>query len=89
MRRRKREEQGMKPMNLSYTEVIKRPALLQRLTGLNVKEFESLRDPFSTQYDQLVIQPRVSAPGRKRALGGGQKGALPDVADKLYGLLTS
>src|SRR5205085_2162824 len=29
-------------MNLKYTQVMKRPALLQRLTGLNVKEFESL-----------------------------------------------
>jgi hypothetical protein len=74
-------------MNLSYTEVVKRPALLQRLTGLNVKEFEKLLEPFEAQYAQLVIQPRVSAPSRQRALGGGQKGALPDVADKLLFIL--
>ena len=74
-------------MNLSYTEVVKRPALLQRLTGLNVKEFESLLESFSTQYDQQVIQPRVKAPGRKRAAGGGQKGAIPEVADKLLFIL--
>jgi DDE superfamily endonuclease/Helix-turn-helix of DDE superfamily endonuclease len=74
-------------MNLSYTEVVKRPALLQRLTGLNVKEFEKLLEPFSTQYDQLVIQPRVRAPSRQRALGGGQKGALPEEADKLLFIL--
>jgi len=34
-----------------------------------------------------VIQPRVKAPGRKRAAGGGQKGALPEVADKLLFIL--
>lgn len=43
-------------MNLSYTQVVKRPVLLQRLTGLNVKEFESLLESFSSQYDQQVIQ---------------------------------
>jgi hypothetical protein len=74
-------------MNLSYTEVVKRPALLQRLTGLNVKEFETLQGAFSTQYDQQVIRPRVNAPGRKRRAGGGQKGAIPEVADKLLFIL--
>jgi len=74
-------------MNLKYTEVVKRPALFQRLTGLNVKEFESLLDSFSTQYDQQVIQPRVKTPGRQRAAGGGQKGAIPEVGDKLLFIL--
>jgi len=74
-------------MNLRYREVVKRPALLQRLTGLNVKEFKSLRESFSTQYDQQVIQPRVKAPGRQRVAGGGQKGSLPEMADKLLFIL--
>ena len=74
-------------MHLSYTQVVKRPALLHRLTGLNVKEFEVLQESFSAQYDQQVIQPRVSAPSRKRAAGGGQKGALPEMADKLLFIL--
>jgi len=39
-------------MNLSYTQVVKRSALFERLTGLNMKEFESLLESFSTQYDQ-------------------------------------
>jgi hypothetical protein len=76
-------------MKLSYAQVVKRPALLERLTGLKVKEFEALRESFSSQYDQQVIQLRVKAPGRQRAAGGGQKGAIPEVADKLYGLRTS
>jgi DDE superfamily endonuclease len=74
-------------MHLSYTQVVKRPALLHRLTGLKVKEFEVLQESFSAQYDQQVIQPRVSAPSRKRAAGGGQKGALKDPADKLLFIL--
>jgi len=74
-------------MKLSYAQVVKRPALLERLTGLKVKEFEALRESFSSQYDQQVIQPRVKAPGRQRAAGGGQKGAIPEVADKLLFIL--
>ena len=62
-------------------------ALLQRLTGLNVKEFESLLEAFSTPYSQQVIQPRVNALGRQRAAGGGQKGALPEMVDKLLFIL--
>src|SRR6266436_192387 len=82
-RSKKQSKESDEPMKLSSTEMVKRPALLHRLTGLTVKEFETLLESFSTQYNQLVIQPRVSAPGRQRALGGGQKGALPEVADKL------
>ena len=52
-------------MKLSYAQVVKRPALLERLTGLKVKEFEALRESFSSQYDQQVIKPRVNAPGRQ------------------------
>src|SRR5260370_27774987 len=74
-------------MSVKYTEVVKRPALFQRLTGLNVKEFKSLGESFSSQYDHLVIQPRVKTPGRQRAAGGGQKGALPEMADKLLFIL--
>jgi len=74
-------------MNLKYSEVVKRPALFERLTGLNVKEFECLLASFGAQYDQQVIQPRVKAPSRKRAAGGGQKGALPEISDKLLFIL--
>jgi len=74
-------------MRLSYSLVAKRPALLHRLTGLSVAEFEGLCEQFATQYHQQVIQPRVTATHRVRALGGGQKGALPEVADKLFFIL--
>jgi hypothetical protein len=86
-RSKKQNKEGNEDMKLSYTKLVKRPALLHRLTGLTVKEFETLLESFSAQYEQLVIQPRVSAPGRQRAVGGGQKGALPDAADKLLFIL--
>src|SRR5436189_6459945 len=68
-------------MHLSYKQLIKRPAIFQRLTGLSVKEFEKLLAPFSAQYEQLVIGPRVKAAGRVRAVGGGQKGLIPAIED--------
>jgi len=74
-------------MHLSYAQLAKRPAILHRLVGLSVAEFEQLLEELAVQYHQQVIQPRVSAPDRRRALGGGQKGALPTVADKLLFIL--
>src|SRR5437868_4692662 len=76
-------------MHLRATEVVKRPALLERLSGLSVAEFERLLEPFSREYHQQVIEPRVTAPHRVRGLGGGQKGALPEVGDKLLFILMS
>jgi hypothetical protein len=74
-------------MHLRAAQMVKRPALLERLTGLSVAEFERLLEPFAKEYNQQVIQPRVSAPNRVRAAGGGQKGALPEMGDKLLFIL--
>jgi hypothetical protein len=74
-------------MHLRAREVLKRPTLFERLTGLSRAECERLLEPFSQEYDRQVIEPRVMAPGRVRKLGGGQKGALPEVADKLLFIL--
>jgi hypothetical protein len=74
-------------MHLRAAEVVKRPALFERLTGLSKAEFEPLLESFSREYHQQVIEPRVTAPGRVRGLGGGQKGALPEVGDKLLFIL--
>jgi hypothetical protein len=71
-------------MHLSYTQVVKRPALLHRLTGLTVKEFEVLLESFSAQYDQQVIQPRLRAPSRNtvnlRPKGGKKGQKVPSLA---------
>jgi hypothetical protein len=74
-------------MRLSYAQVAKRPALLNRLTGLTAKEFEALLIAFGEQYQQQVVQPRVKKAGRKRGEGGGQKGRLPEMGDKLLFIL--
>lgn len=74
-------------MHLSYSLVANRPALLHRLTGLTVTELEHLCEQFASQYQRLVIQPRVTAKHCVRAMGGGQKGALPEMGDKLFFIL--
>jgi hypothetical protein len=74
-------------MNITYSVVAKRPRLLLRLTGLTTTEFDRLLEPFAAQYDKLVLQPRLMAKNRKRAAGGGQKGALLSSADKLLFIL--
>src|SRR5947199_10843167 len=74
-------------MTMSYTPLIERPVIFHRLTGLSVKEFETLLAPFSAQYEQRVIGPRVNALGRVRAAGGGQKGLIPAIEDKLLFIL--
>src|SRR5712664_651790 len=74
-------------MHLRAAEVVKRSGLFQRLTGLSMAEFERLLPAFTQAYHQQVIQPRLTAPDRVRAAGGGQKGALKEVADKLLFIL--
>jgi hypothetical protein len=74
-------------MSLHYTILTKRPKLFHRITGLTIPEFDRLLDQFSSQYQLLVINPRLQAKGRIRIIGGGQKGALPDIADKLLFIL--
>ena len=74
-------------MHRTYSVVAKRPRLLLRLTGLTPVEFDRLLEPFAAQYAEMVVQPRLTATHRKRAAGGGQKGALPGITDKLLFVL--
>lgn len=74
-------------MHLRAAAVIKRPGFFHRLTGLSVAEFERLLPAFTQAYHHQVIQPRLLAPERVRGLGGGQKGALKEVGDKLLFIL--
>ena len=75
-------------MPMSYALVSKRPALLHRLTGLTNPEFERLLDKFSSHYSIMILRPRITASDRKRKPGAGQKGALPEIADKLLFILS-
>lgn len=74
-------------MALTYTWLSTRPKLFHRLTGLHLNEFDHLLDTFSSLYFIRVIQPRVTRQGRIRHMGGGRKGAIPDIADKLCFIL--
>ena len=74
-------------MRVNYALVSRRPSLLLRLTGLTILEFEALLDTFSSQYSLLVTHPRLIRAGRIRLPGGGQKGAIPDIAYKLLFIL--
>lgn len=74
-------------MPLRAEAMIKRAKLLHRLTGVSVAEFADMLPAFTHAYQQQVIQPRLTSPTRVRGLGGGQKGALPEVADKLLFIL--
>lgn len=73
--------------HVSYARLSKRPALFERLTGLTLAEFTVLLDTFTSQYGDLVVKPRLLAESRQRALGGGQKGSLPMIEDKLLFIL--
>ena len=74
-------------MHLRAAVLKKRPSIFQRLTGVNVSEFERVLPLFTQAYTQQVIQPRVTAPTRVRGLGGGQKGVLVEMEDKLLFIL--
>ena len=73
-------------MSLSYAVLSKRPALLHRLTGLTLPEFEQVLDKFSSQYNILVVQPQLKKK-RQRKVGAGHPSRLPDITDKLLFIL--
>lgn len=52
-------------MHLRAAEVLKRPALFERLSGLSVGEFERVLEAFSREYHQQVIEPRRPCSGSR------------------------
>lgn len=74
-------------MRINYVLLANRPSLLHRLTGLTITEFERLLDKFSSQYDMMVVQPRIQSKDRIRIAGGGRTGTIPTHADKLLFIL--
>lgn len=60
------------------------------LTGLSEEQFESLHQSFSEVYEekqQEAYEEAAALGDRKRKRGGGRKGNLPTIADKLFFLL--
>lgn len=63
---------------------------MRSLTGVSQTQFEILLDTFAMIYTELqwqAYQDGLAAGTRKRRPGGGRKGALPTIRDKLLFLL--
>lgn len=63
---------------------------MRALTGVTQEQFEILLEAFTTVYTEnqwQTYQEAVAAGTRQRGLGGGRKGALPTLQDKLLFLL--
>jgi hypothetical protein len=71
-----------------FDQLKNQPALLKCLTGLTVEGFMALWPAFEVAYAADVAErdAKRSAP-RQRERGAGQKGALPELADKLVFIL--
>ena len=63
---------------------------MRSLTGVSLTQFEILLDVFTMTYTELqwqAYQAGLAAGTRQRRPGGGKKGALPTMRDKLLFLL--
>jgi hypothetical protein len=74
--------------NIRYKQVKNKPDTFNSLTGLSVEGFETVLPAFAMAYE-ADLQQRDKQRGvvRQRERGAGQKGALPELADKLLFIL--
>jgi DDE superfamily endonuclease len=73
---------------LTYAELKRNPRKCVALTGLTPKEFEVLLPAFTRAYaEHYPIEKTVSGKPRKRQVGGGRKGGLPEMEQKLVFIL--
>lgn len=71
-----------------FEQLKKNPHLFKSFTGLNLKAFEQLRPAFRQAYEEaLERRDEQRKEPRQRKRGGGRKGALPEVEDKLVFIL--
>ena len=73
-------------MKMQYSELKDRNSLLQSLTGFNSTEFEALLPSFAAAWDRFVEETSAHKK-RKRKQGGGRKGELSLLEDKLLFIL--
>lgn len=73
---------------MHFEKIRKYPRVFRQLTGLSMQAFQRLLADFERAYhdDQTQRDQQRSTP-RQRGVGGGRKGALPTLADKLVFLL--
>jgi DDE superfamily endonuclease/Helix-turn-helix of DDE superfamily endonuclease len=73
---------------IHFEQLKNKPALLKCLTGLSVEGFLALLLAFEVAYEgDLARRDAQRSSPRQRQRGAGQKGALPEVADKLLFIL--
>jgi DDE superfamily endonuclease/Helix-turn-helix of DDE superfamily endonuclease len=73
---------------ITYHNLQNKPQLLRHLSGLNWKAFHELLPVFRAAYQQdLVRRDQSREKVRQRQAGGGQKGAMPTLEDKLVFIL--
>src|SRR4051795_4726483 len=73
---------------MNFETLRTRPRVFQQLTGLTVAAFESLLAAFGRAYQEDRQERDHERPTpRRRRHGGGRKGTLPTLADKLVFLL--
>lgn len=73
---------------IHFEQLKNKPAMLKCLTGLTVEGFVALLPAFETAYQADVEQrDKQRTKRRQRERGAGQKGALPELADKLVFIL--
>jgi len=73
---------------IGFEQLKNKPAMVKCLTGLTVEGFLALLPAFAAAYDvELNDRDKRRGTPRQRERGAGQKGALPQLADKLVFIL--
>ena len=72
---------------LTYHELKKNPKAFLSATGHTVEEFEYMLPEFSQCYQKKYSKVTITGEGRQRQAGGGRKGNLVQMADKLLFIL--
>lgn len=68
---------------MNIQKLSKDPRAIKALTGLTYKEFTNLLPNFEKALNEIAL----NQPNRQRSIGGGQKGKLPTIEDKLFFIL--
>lgn len=72
---------------LSYTNLQTKPRIFRSLSGLSLKEFDSLLAKFEQAWQEYLANEYIHRDGRKRRYGGGRKAELIGSEDKLLFIL--
>lgn len=74
-------------MILRYEELVKNPERLLALTGHTQEEIEQLLPSFEVAWEEHRVTHHRPVESRKRAFGGGRRGQLHRLEDKLLFIL--